>query len=42
MLPPFERMELEGGRTQLGNMIIDFAKVHNVPITGFEVKRLED
>jgi hypothetical protein len=42
MLAPFERMELETWRKQLGNIIIDFAKAHNVPITGFETQRLED
>jgi len=42
MLAPFERMEIEVWRQQMKNIIIHFAKLHNIPIEGSGATRLED
>jgi len=42
MLAPFERMEIEEWRQQMKNIIIHFARLHNIPIEGSGATRLED
>ncbi len=42
MLAPFERMEIEEWRQQLEDVIIEFARLHNIPAKGMEATRLED
>ncbi len=42
MLAPFERMHIQNWRTQLGNVIDQYAKANDVAVTGIEIERLED
>jgi len=42
MLAPFERMEIEEWREQMKNIIIHFARLHNIPVEGSGATRLED
>jgi hypothetical protein len=42
MLAPFERMQINEWREDLGDVISSFAKLHNIPVKGLEAERLED
>lgn len=42
MLAPFERMDLQKWKNQLGTIIYNFAKAKKIPIKGAEIIRLED
>ena len=42
MLAPFERMQLNKWKSELEEIIIEYATAKNVPIKGFEPERLED
>ena len=42
MMAPFERMQMEAWRQQLGKIITGYAGIHNIPVTGIDAKRLED
>ncbi len=42
MIAPFQRMDLPNWRNRLNERINEYAKSHNVPITGLEEIRLED
>jgi hypothetical protein len=42
MLAPYERMEIEEWRKQMKNIILHFAELHNIPVKGSGVSRLED
>jgi len=42
MIAPFQRMNLPEWRSRLNERINEYAKSHNVPVTGLEEIRLED
>ena len=42
MLAPFQRLDLPNWRSRLNERINEYAKSHNVPVTGLEEIRLED